>query len=104
MCHGARPTRFGPPSAAVYEMLDKPGSNGLRQQDEYCEWHTFRNSADQIVRVVFTSEPPEYYQFLHDPMDATLEKASRDLLVKLYQQICDDKTIKLADLQVSGTY
>ena len=34
-------------------------------QDEYCEWSVTRDSAsEKITRVTFTSEGPEYWQFL----------------------------------------
>lgn len=36
-----------------------------RPQDEYCEWRVERNGEGRIVRVTFTSEPPEYWQALH---------------------------------------
>lgn len=33
-----------------------------RQQDEYCEWHTDRDTAGRITRIAFTCEGPEYFQ------------------------------------------
>lgn len=37
-----------------------------RPQDEYCEWRLERDpNTNQIVRITFTSEPPEYWQALH---------------------------------------
>lgn len=35
-----------------------------RQQDEYCEWHVDRDAAGRITRVCFSSEAPEYWEFL----------------------------------------
>jgi len=35
-----------------------------RPHDEYCEWHVERDSEGRIIRVTFTSEPPEYWQAL----------------------------------------
>lgn len=36
-----------------------------RPHNEYCEWHVFRDpSTGNIKRVVFVSEPPEYYRAL----------------------------------------
>ena len=87
----AFPMSLGSPSPAVYEKADKPGADGLRAQDEYCEWTVFRNSKDQIVRVVFTSEPPEYYFFLHDPGVASLQSSSQKLLVEIYQKLWNDE-------------
>jgi V8-like Glu-specific endopeptidase len=103
----ALPSRKGPPSRAVYKYFDEPV--GLREQDEYCEWKVFKNSSGKIVRVVFTSEPPEYYHFLYDPSvidpaASDLVKFSRALLVRLYQERCGTKSITLADLEAGGTY
>jgi hypothetical protein len=37
----------------------------FRPQDEYCEWHVVRDpQSNQIVRVIFTSEPPEFWHAL----------------------------------------
>jgi subtilisin family serine protease len=100
----AFPISLGSPSPAVYEAADLPGSDGLRAQDEYCEWQVFRNSKKQIVRVVFSSEPPEYYRFLHDPGDATLTSSSQKILVAIYQKLCGTTAITLADLEKGGGY
>jgi subtilisin family serine protease len=106
----AFPIGFGSPSPATFKLVDEPMSQFdrsvgftrmLRGQDEYCEWQVFRDSAKKIVRVVFTSEPPEYYDFLYDPGVPSLKKFSRDLLVKLYQERCGTKPIPLADLEIT---
>ena len=110
----ALPTRFGSPSSAIYKLLDDPDfqfdgtvqkSRLLRVQDEYCEWQVFRNGAKKIVRVVFSSEPPEYYDFLYEPGVSGLQTFARKLLVSLYQERCGTKAITLADLEttVGGT-
>lgn len=68
-----------------------------RIQDEYCEWVVFRNAANKITEVIFTSEPPEYYDFLFEH--------AKELLVKLYQEICGVPAIKLEDLtDAQGNY
>ena len=37
----------------------------FRPQDEYCEWHVVRDpQTNQILRVTFTSEPPEFWHAL----------------------------------------
>lgn len=37
-----------------------------RPQDEYCEWRVERDpDTGKILRITFTSEPPEYWQALH---------------------------------------
>lgn len=35
-----------------------------RQQDEYCEWHVDRDGEGRITRICFSSEAPEYWEFL----------------------------------------
>lgn len=49
-----------------------------RVQDEYCEWSVERDAGGKLVRVVFTSEVPEYWRhlFASDP----------DLVVEHYSQ------------------
>jgi phosphatidylserine/phosphatidylglycerophosphate/cardiolipin synthase-like enzyme len=65
-------------------------------QDEYCEWSISRDPATgKIVRVDFTSEGPEYWEFLasHDP----------DKLVELYRQLVSPN-VRREDLFVGGQY
>lgn len=88
------------------EFLDSPqqfpGEPSLitRIQDEYCEWVVKRNAQNKITFVLFTSEPPEYYDFLFYYSDA-----SRDLLVQLYREITGIGSIQLSDLTDSrGEY
>ena len=72
-----------------------PGEPSLvtRIQDEYCEWVVKRNTQNKITSVVFTSEPPEYYDFLfYHSAD------SRNLLVQLYREITGVASIQLEDL------
>jgi hypothetical protein len=64
-----------------------------RIQDEYCEWTVKRNSSNQITEVIFTSEPPEYYDFLF-----YTSPQSQDLLVDLYRKMTGISTLNLADL------
>jgi hypothetical protein len=58
-------------------------------QDEYCEWHVERNGAGKVVRVTFTSEGPEYWDFLAANFP--------DKLVQLYRELVDPAVV-LADL------
>ncbi|GLQ89095.1 hypothetical protein [Dyella flagellata] len=69
-------------------------------QDEYCEWSVFRNTANQVVRVDFTCENPEYW--------TTLWKVSPERVVELYNstlnanaQSQNQITVTLADLQLT---
>ncbi|CAN5919670.1 hypothetical protein BH11MYX4_BH11MYX4_35550 [soil metagenome] len=101
----AMPTSFGKASPTIYKRVDEPDSSGVRIQDEYCEWTVFRNSAKKIVRVVFTSEPREYYDFLHDPGVAGLKAFAQKMLVRLYREKCSDNSVTLADLETTtGAY
>lgn len=72
-----------------------PGDSSLitRIQDEYCEWVVRRDAHEKITSVIFTSEPPEYYDFLfyHSP-------ESRDVLVQLYREITGVASIELSNL------
>lgn len=86
-----------------FDYLDNPQSFGrwpsTRIQDEYCEWVVKRKN-NKIISVIFTSEPPEYYQFLFEHSDE-----SRELLLKIYQEITGIATIKRQDLMdSSGQY
>ena len=72
-----------------------PGDPSLvtRIQDEYCEWIVFRDTQQKIISVIFTSEPPEYYDFLFYH-----SSESRNLLVELYREITGVGSISLDDL------
>ena len=57
-----------PRNVAVQSVTDLQRwrtADGSRDvQDEYCEWSVERNVAGKIVRVTFTCEGPEYWEFL----------------------------------------
>ncbi len=53
------PSRPGFYTGAIWNTLF------YRPLDEYCEWRVEKNDAGKIVKVTFTSEPPEYWQALH---------------------------------------
>ncbi|MQY27405.1 hypothetical protein [Nocardia aurantia] len=102
--------RFGGNTTKIYQFLDTPQKfPGLtpptRIQDEYCEWVVTRDAAGKLTKVAFTSEPPEYYSFLHDPPEHIDPKLTRALLVELYRTIANDTTVELADLEdTHGNY
>ncbi len=53
-----------------------------RQLDEYCEWHADRDGEGRIIRICFSSEGPEYWEFLAEgtrPFFA-VEDPRRDLV------------------------
>lgn len=75
-----------------------------RPQDEYCEWRVKRDPEGRIVRVTFTSEPPEYWQALHGD---TLEDdgsgpyqfpGDPKALCELYREYVDE-SVELDDLR-----
>ncbi len=83
------------------------GSTGVlyRPQEEYCEWHVVRDpDTNRILRVTFTSEPPEYWQALSGFVpggggipDATFP-GDRDVLLHLYRDLVS------ADVQVDDLF
>lgn len=65
-------------------------------QDEYCEWSVTRDPATRkILRVTFTSEGPEYWEFL--------ASVNPDLVVQLYRQHISPQA-KLQHLFSNGAY
>jgi hypothetical protein len=64
-------------------------------QDEYSEWSVTRNPAGKIIKVTFTSEAPEYWEFL--------AKQSPDKVLELYRKHVSS-AVAMADLFVNGKY
>lgn len=69
-----------------------------RQQDEYCEWFAHTDEAGSIQRVTFTSEGPEYWQYLAmgtraffapDDPRSTLAEGDLSLVGDLYRAHVD---------------
>jgi len=80
-----------------------------RPQDEYCEWRVERDAEGRIVRVTFTSEPPEYWQALHgDTISKDADDGVEDSpftgdpgrLLELYRKYVDPR-VMLEDLRCS---
>ncbi|MEO8515357.1 MAG: hypothetical protein ABI426_01365 [Flavobacterium sp.] len=63
-------------------------------QDEYCEWAVTRNAKNQIVRIDFTCENPEYWN--------TLWEIDPNKVLELYQTILNKPQITLQDLSLPG--
>jgi len=63
-------------------------------QDEYCEWSVTRNASNEITRIDFTCENPEYWN--------TLWLVSPDKVLALYKQILGNPNIKMEDLQLTS--
>lgn len=104
--------RFG--RAAALAMADEVvplNGSGLmtRQQDEYCEWKVDRDpTTNQILRVNFTCEGPEYWQALAGghrlnpagppaPFDFGAP-GDKTKLLQLYKNLVGNSTIQLDDL------
>lgn len=75
-----------------------------RPQDEYCEWRVDRDEDGKIIRVTFTSEPPEYWQALHGGDLPNLEgeptypiAGDPQLLLDLYREYVSPE-VELSDL------
>jgi hypothetical protein len=95
-----RPRLFGgQPLRRVRDgSLAEPVPSLHRQQDEYCEWFAHRDGDGHIVRLTFTCEGPEYWQFLaggtrafFDADDPRSEIVDGDigLVAELYAQHVD---------------
>ncbi|MDR6495625.1 hypothetical protein J2797_005549 [Paraburkholderia terricola] len=72
-----------------------------RQQDEYVEWHADHDAAGRLVRLSFTSEPPEYWD--------TLAKLEPELVLGIYRdlvgpQVQMDDLFFPDDVYVYGAY
>jgi hypothetical protein len=96
------------------ERMDGPGSYFVgeawenrfyRPQDEYCEWHVTRDEQGRIVRVTFTSEPPEYWQALHgdelqdvNGNNAYTFHGDKQMLLDLYREYVSPD-VQLAELE-----
>lgn len=76
-----------------------------RPQDEYCEWRVTRDDQGRIVRVTFTSEPPEYWQALHGDELQNMNgvptypfSGDKALLLELYREMVGPQ-VQLSDLE-----
>lgn len=56
----------------------READGGRDNQDEYCEWSVTRDRSNKITRVTFTSEGPEYWEFL--------ASVNRDKVLDLYRE------------------
>jgi hypothetical protein len=86
-------------NAEKFAYLDNQQEDKLykvttRMQDEYCEWVVKRNDKNQITEVIFTSEPPEYYDFMFNHSEA-----GRKLLVDVYRKVTGVGTITIDELK-----
>lgn len=101
--------KFGENTESKFCFLDNPqpdrfpGSSVMsRVQDEYNEWRVVRNREGKIVRVIFTSEPPEFYRFLYEDWFKVGKEKTHPLLLQLYRDRCGTKNIEINDLAQPG--
>ncbi len=81
---------------AEADVLGTDEVGRFRQQDEYCEWFAYRDTATgPIKRIVFTAEAPEYWE--------RLAVADFDRVVELYRQHVSP-LVQPADLLEADTY
>lgn len=73
----------------------------FRPQDEYCEWHVVHDpQTNQITRVTFTSEPPEFWHALFGgkiPDDDNEFRGDHDILLNRYRELVSPQ-VQLDDL------
>ena len=71
--------------------------NNRDEQEEYCEWEVVRDPAQQnkVIRVTFTCETEDYYDFL--------SREAPDLLLQLYRKHVSP-AVQLDDLRNNGDY
>jgi hypothetical protein len=83
-------------SAATDRQRWRAADSSRDNQDEYCEWSVTRDpETDRITRVTFTSEGPEYWQFL--------AAVSPDRVLALYRQHVSPD-VQPGDLFKGGRY
>lgn len=101
--------RYGSPAA---DPDDTSGTVGVlyRPQEEYCEWHVLRQAdSDKILRVTFTSEPPEYWQALFGLVPGSVDPpiadqhfpGDKETLLRLYQELVSSQA-RFDDLVASA--
>ena len=77
----------------------------FRPQVEYCEWHVTRDPlTGNLVRITFTSEPPEYWTALFGgSMGGVQFPGSKDRLLSLYRELVDPR-VTIEDLTVQRAF
>jgi hypothetical protein len=82
---------------------DTTGTAGIlyRPQEEYCEWHVLRQpQSNKILRVTFTSEPPEYWEALFGLVPGPPDQhfpGDKQALLRLYHDLVSPD-VQLQDL------
>lgn len=76
---------MGVPRTELFASRDDRAAAFARSEDrdvqnEYLEWHTTRNAARKVVKVVFVTETPEYWSLLAEVAPARVLELYRDLV------------------------
>jgi len=71
------------------------GDSSRNYQEEYCEWEVVRDTNNKIKRVTFTTEVPEYYDFL--------AQNDSNLLLSIYRKHIS-QNVQLSDIIQGGAY
>src|SRR5262245_9192901 len=93
--------QYGENTSAAFKHAedDTPGATARKAtQDEYLEWHVTRDNSPtkKIVRVEFTCEGPEYWQFLANK--------APDKALALYQKHVSAAVVKADLFTAAGVY
>jgi hypothetical protein len=93
--------QFGENTTTAFKHAedDTPGAMARKAtQDEYLEWHVTRDNtpAKKIVRVEFTCEGPEYWQFLG--------QSAPDKVLMLYRKHVSPSVVKADLFTAAGVY
>ncbi len=84
---------------AAFEVGETRGATGagLTTQVEYLEWRVVRRKSDRkITKVTFTTETKEYWTDLY--------RYHPDVVVRLYQELLGNPSIRDADITRGGAY
>lgn len=92
----AFPGRLGHlPEEERWELAD----GDRAQQDEYCEWAVEKDD-DEVIRVTFTSEVPQYFHHLAERD----RESGGDRLLAFYREFVDPETPPEQILSADGVY
>lgn len=87
-----RVSESGLPPSQGWQLVD----GDRNRHEEYCEWEVARDASNRVVRITFTCETEDYYDFLSNTDEA--------LLLDLYRRHVSPN-VQLADLRLAnGTY
>ncbi len=84
------PVKMWDASEKLYQLTDYSGKKYIaRLQDEYLEWKSYRDANGKLIKVIFTCEGPDYWEFI--------AKNDEALLLSLYRKYVSN-AVQLKDL------